>query len=621
VDGREAVANAERALEATSDARPTLWAEAHLALARATLVSGDRSRASAAAQRAAELFAAQDRPSWAAVARYVLLRTTPAGPEALSEALRTADELARAGWGAQELDARIIAARFALESGDTACGRDQLQRASAAKSTGTMETRARAWHAEALLRHADGDRSGASEALHAGLDAIDQHRAALGATELRVHTAIHGEELARLGLELALADGAPLTVLSWAERWRAGALRWRPVRPPDDTELANLLAELRHVAGREEQERLDGDDPRARRAQRQALERQLIDRARRRSGDGTPFGAATIDPDELIQVLGDRVLVEYVAFDGRLLAVTVHAGDVRLHDLGSLVAAKKLLNEVMFALRGLASGTNPAAQGLLAALAAKLDALLLGPLTGDLEPVTGDAELVLVPSAALRGVPWGALPSCAARPVSVVPSATVWVRAHQRAAGAGRVAVVGGPGLAGGDAEATGIAAAYPGSTLLVGGDATAANVLAALDGAGVAHVAAHGTVRADNPFFSSLQLTDGPLTVFDLERLATPPELVVLPACQSGVTVARPGDELLGLAAALLALGSHCLVACVAPVPDEGTQQLMLLLHERLGAGDRPAAALAAAQQALRTSDDPRVAAAVAAFACFGAG
>ena len=55
-------------------------------------------------------------------------------------------------------------------------------------------------------------------------------------------------------------------------------------------------------------------------------------------------------------------------------------------------------------------------------------------------------------------------------------------------------------------------------------GSATAANVLAALDDAWLAHIAAHGTFRADNPMFSSLLLDDGPLTVHDFERLGRKP-------------------------------------------------------------------------------------------------
>jgi CHAT domain-containing protein len=625
----EALASAENALEATAGSnRSSLAAEAHLSLAQAALAGGDRERARSAAREAVEMFQAQDRESWATVARYVLLRceddTTPGSEEALRDALETADELARAGWAVQELDARIIAARIALRRGDTVRGRYQLEQASHAKRTGPMEVRTRAWHAEALLRLAGGDRTGAEHALRAGIRALDQHRATLGATELRVHTAVHGEELAKLGLQLALADGAPVKVLRWIERWRAGALRWRPVRPPDDSVLADLLAELRRITAREEQQRLNGQQPSSLRRERQAVERQVLTRTRRSIGSTVRLAASAmaISPEALSGALGDRSLVEYLAFNGQLLAVTVRQGRVRLHELGAAAAAKQALAEIRFALRNVAAGPNTAAKvaarELLEKQARQLDSQLLAPVLD----AVGDSELVLVPSTTLHDVPWALLPSCAGRAVSVVPSATLWARANELPATVpdGRVTLVGGPGLANGYDEVHALAGSYPSARLVAAEDATAANVLLALDGATVAHIAAHGTVRADNPFFSALQVFDGPLTVFDLERLAAPPALVVLPACQSGVTVARPGDEILGLSAALLALGSRALVATVAPVPDHGTQQLMMLLHERLRAGEPPAQALAAAQHAVRDSEDHDTFAAAAAFTCYGA-
>ncbi len=627
----EALANAERALATTASGRGSLWAEAHLALAQAALAIGDRARARTAASAATDLFQQQERQPWAVVARYVQLRCEEATDEVDEEAVRaaitTADELGRGGWAAQELDARIIAARLALRRGDTTRGRHQLQRASAAKQSGAMNVRARAWHAEALLRLAHRDRAGAEQALEAGLHALDQHRATLGATELRVHTAIHGEELASMGLKLALADGAPIDVLRWVERWRAGALRWRPARPPEDAVFAGLLAELRHVGAEEDRQRLDGLDSSKQRRARQELERKVLHHNRQSVGAGA--GGAAVDPDTLSAALGDRALVEYLSFGGRLFAVTIRAGEVALHDLGAADHVEQVLDQLRFALRGLGCGTGSllrsGARDLLIAQAAILDERLIRPVLA----VIGDAELVLVPSAVLRDVPWAFLPSCVGRPVSVVPSAMLWLRAGGFAGGArgasgaaaGRVVLVGGPGLASGDSEVERLATVYPRATLLRGADASAAAVLDALDGAEVAHIAAHGSVRADNPFFSALHVHDGPLTVFDLERLGTPPELVVLPACQSGVTVARPGDEMLGLAAALLALGSRCLIGSVAPVPDQGTTELMTVFHDRLRTGEQPAHALAAAQQALRDTADHDLYAAVASFACYGAG
>ena len=78
-------------------------------------------------------------------------------------------------------------------------------------------------------------------------------------------------------------------------------------------------------------------------------------------------------------------------------------------------------------------------------------------------------------------------------------------------------------------------------------------------------------------------------------------------------------GDELMGLTAALFALGTETLLATVVPVRDDVTCDLMLAVHERLGAGLAPAAALAAARadvvaRGARPAD-------VAGVVCFGAG
>jgi len=136
----------------------------------------------------------------------------------------------------------------------------------------------------------------------------------------------------------------------------------------------------------------------------------------------------------------------------------------------------------------------------------------------------------------------------------------------------------------------------------------------------GLVHLAAHGGFRSDNPMFSHLSLTDGPLTVYDLERVPRPPSTVVLSACESGLSAVRPGEELLGLTAALLALGTRTVLASMLPVQDAATLELMLDLHRRLAAGRSPAEALAGAQAGLGDDLDERGATAVA-FVCLGAG
>jgi CHAT domain-containing protein len=119
---------------------------------------------------------------------------------------------------------------------------------------------------------------------------------------------------------------------------------------------------------------------------------------------------------------------------------------------------------------------------------------------------------------------------------------------------------------------------------------------------------------------FSALRLADGPLTVYDLERLAAPPQRVVLAACDSGLASVRSGDGLIGLAAALLALGSVSLIAAVLPVPDHASRVLMVRFHGELRAGRAAADALQRARAAITADSGIGTAnVASAAFVCFG--
>ena len=147
--------------------------------------------------------------------------------------------------------------------------------------------------------------------------------------------------------------------------------------------------------------------------------------------------------------------------------------------------------------------------------------------------------------------------------------------------------------------------------------EASVPAVMTGIDGAHCAHLAAHGSFRSENPLFSSLQMRDGALTVYDLERLVSAPEVVVLSACDSGLSLVHPGNELMGLMWAMLRLGTRSVVATVAPVPDTVARATMLDFHSGIRRGSRPAVAL---HQALsRLSDEDRLRA--SAFVCFGAG
>ncbi|MFC4068333.1 CHAT domain-containing protein [Actinoplanes subglobosus] len=592
-------------------------AEARLLLAAAALACGETDEARKAARLAERAFDQQGRPGWAAVARYMLIRTDWAagrhGPDLLRAAVAGAEELRSGGWAVAAADAALIAARCALAAGRTAEATVLLRHTGRARGAGNPAAqRVSAWHAEALLRIAAGDRRGADAALRAGLRALDEHRLTLGATELRVRAAEHGLELVRTAMELAVADGSALALLTWAERVRAAAQQVRPAHPPADDGFAAEIAELRAVAAEREQALAEGRDAR-RYSHRQAqLERSIRERTRRtRPGtavtgpvDVTGTRTAGWDVGALFSCLGDRALVEFITVGDTLYAVVLAGGRLTRHELGPVTVVDAEVRGLRFALHRMS--VRPGGPGVGGE---RLHAVLLGPLQARI----GDADLVIVPSGRLHGVPWRVL--CRDRTVSVAPSAAAWLRAVTAESAGDRTVLVAGPGLPGAADEVTALSGRYGATSALLGADARVSAVLAAMDGSGRTHIAAHGTFRADNPQFSALRLEDGPLTVYDLEGLHRPPGLVVLSACDSGMSSVHRGDEIMGFAAALLAMGTRSVIATVAPVRDGDARDVMLRLHQHLRSGSSPAAALAEAQR--QSGDDP----AAAAYVCYGAG
>jgi CHAT domain-containing protein len=258
--------------------------------------------------------------------------------------------------------------------------------------------------------------------------------------------------------------------------------------------------------------------------------------------------------------------------------------------------------------------------GALAASADRLDGLLFDGLRATI----GDRALVVIPTGALHLLPWPALPSCRGRAVAVAPSAGIWLQAATRPTGEntadnGITVLAAGPGVAHARQELLDLAEIYPAARRLSGSAATARSVASALDGASLAHVIAHGTFRADNPLFSSLRLADGPLTVYELERLSQAPRRVVLSACNAGLAAVRPGNELMGVSSALFALGTTTLVASVLLVGDRETGRLMVDFHRNLAKGLDAPSALADAQ-VRAGAGDPRAGASASSFICLGA-
>ncbi len=637
--------------------RPLHVPEAQLIVSTVALLQGDLATASETATSASATFQRQRRSEMLALARFARLQaqaeavlghppadavaaassgppepsttadtpSTPgsvstSGPSVTPSRLRhAAEDLERAGWVVPALEARVLAGRIALAQGRPGQARKELSVAAQARRSGPAEARARAWLGEALLREAEGSRAGAKSALRAGLRVVEEYRETIGPSELRAHISVHRGELARTGLRMALEDRNPRAVHWWGERGRASAEQSRPALPTTDPELRHQLADLRTTVVEIDEARGQGTSTASLVARQVRLERRIRDYMRGLD-DGSPHQAMPVPTvHELAERLGDVALVEYVEHEDVMHAVSIVDGRASLRTLGPIDQVRRSLSHLAFALHRLAhpvrAGTQANAGQVLIHVAQTLHSTLIEPV----EHLVGDRPLLLVPTGELQSVPWSVLPSCAGRPVGVSPSATLWYAATNRPLGGERLVAVAGPGLPGASAEASAVGALYPGSDVLTGDRATSGQVSAVLEGSRVAHIAAHGVLRSDNPLFSALLLDDGPYTVYDLGALARTPHHVVLAACNTALFHMTAGQEVLGLGAALLGQDTATLVAPVVPIPDVETEELMVTYHGLLRGGCSPAEALATAQQRHR-EESPAMAAAAAGFICVGA-
>ena len=586
-------------------------AEAELTRAQAALDAGDAAGARGWAQRAERRFRRRGNAAWAATAALLRLRASGGG----RGATRLAGQLRGLGLAAEAEVAELLAVRALVAAGRTARARRQVAAVRRSPHAAPLELRLLRRLARAELAHAEGRRGETLAQLRAGLAALDDQRSRLGSLDLQISTAALGRELARTGLRTALDAGDPRLVFAWSERTRAQAFRVRPVTAPADPETAEALAELRQLRRTLRVAELDGRPDPATRARCAELERKLRERDWRLPGTGEQHRTASLAA--VAAGLGaDRAMVVLVRYAGRLLALAIRDGATRAVGLGDTAVVEEAQRRLLGDLNALAGRHLP--ERLAAVIRESIGrqlAVLTAEVTAPLRPLLGDRDVVVVPTMSMSGMPWGLLPDLRGRAVTVAPSASAWLTARRNADAAPVTdrppLVVAGPDLAHADAEVREIAAVYPGATALTGAGASVDAALRGLAGAPTVHLAAHGHHDRDNVLFSRLDLADGPLMAYDVQRLARPPRHVVLSACDVGQAVVRPGDEILGFTAALLYAGTPTVVASVARVPDDAAAAVMVAYHRAVAAGVGPARALAAASLA-----EP-----LASFLCFGAG
>jgi tetratricopeptide (TPR) repeat protein len=620
----DALAEAEAAVREMDEGRGQVPKKAKLLLmaANCALAAAHPQAAGDWAHAAYRLFRSQRSAWWQAHAARVLVQARytlgPVSTALLREANRAVALLDALGSG-DAAQAHLLAGRIALDLGRRDEAERHLAAAARTRRRGPALSRVMGWLGEALRAEAVGRSDRMLAACRQGLDVLDEHRFTLGASELRAQATVHGAELAAPALRHAAQAHRPRLLLTWSERWRATALAIPPVRPPADPELNTLLTTLRSVTRKLEAAQSQGKPIASLQREQKSLESAVRASALRTKG-AAGTGRSPFSPADLLDELGPAHLAEIVDVDGDLYVLTCGAGRIRQFSAGRVGDAMTAAKFTLSALRRLAR--NPSGDDLASALlildkkGPALQQALLGPAVRHL----GDGPVVIVPPGTLHAIPWSILPALGDRVVSVAPSATAWMRARQAPQpGHRHVVLARGPGLASRGAEVPLVAGLYNDVTVLDDTAATADKVLAALDGAWLAHVAAHGLFRADSPLFSSLTMHDGPLTVYDFERLQRAPYRLVLSSCDSGVLAPAGASELLGLVSSLLPLGTAGIIAALGPLNDQAVVPLMVELHRYLRAGQTLAESMYNVRRGL--TDDPVQRATAVSLVTLGAG
>jgi tetratricopeptide (TPR) repeat protein len=498
-----------------------------------------------------------------------------------------------------------------------------------AESAQSPPLRHRAHHLIGQVAEARADLAAALAAYRAAIDTIETRELELGSDELR---------LAYLSDKLAVYEDAVRVALA-AQRveeaaviaGRAAALLPATIRPDETAAGADdLLEQLRSVRREwywrhsqlEQHYALeDESDPdRSAGAELQirsalhALETELIDLTHRWQArcnfqrQPATWIEALREAQQALSV--DALLVQYVVTHGRVNAIVTQRDGVHAkQDLCRVQHIERLVTTWRFGLESLKLYPPQFVTEHHSELCAdaelhlrRLHDLLIAPLNLPPAAASVPALMLSVPPA-LHGVPFAVLHDGEQYLLERFQMAQVigGLRARDSAIDLSEALIVGYSNagqvpFAAAEARRVSLALEDQHPCLLLETGATEAAVAQRSQTASVIHLATHAAFRADNPFFSWIQLADARPTVADFyrARLARQP-LVTLSACETGL-----GGPI-GLGRALMAAGAQAVVASLWKIDDAATSDLMECFYRELLAGKSPAAALRAAQLHVR--------------------
>lgn len=589
----EARAAAEKSVRRlTAEGNGLILADALLTAGRLALADDDEEGARAALTDAAALYADQGRRAGAARAAAQLARLVrlPSAAD-VREVADGADALAGLGHAIDGARTWLQAAEMAARGGDHAAARRYRQRVAELdlpNSDLVLEARAR-------LALDDGRPEDAAPAIAAAIALVDGRAALAGSGDLR-----HRITCSRVRFEQLNRDAVrrlpPPGYVDALLRTRPPALAPACAGPCEEDRLAWRQLVARLVGEDESPETLA-----AVREQVDAVERRLRIGA---WADG--LAAPELAPEGLAPTLAAVGDLAVIAREGRCaVAFRAGPGGVSRFDLGDW---DHLLDRFTTVQRGLARVATSGGAMRERARAATLT--MLADLDAGLGPVFADAaRLTVLLDRGLESAPLVALPTL--WPVALTTaSLAVTRRQDNPAAGPiepgsqapgsqGNVVVAAGPGLTQAEPEVAQVRRAWRAAPVVT--TTTAEATRAALPTARVVHLAAHATLRWDNPMQSPIRFADGPLALAELVEAAARPRLLYLSCCSLG---AAPRDPALVSAVALLAEhGVGEVVASTVPLSDVDAPAIAATVHATVAAGEAVADGLARARRAV----DPR--------------
>lgn len=320
----------------------------------------------------------------------------------------------------------------------------------------------------------------------------------------------------------------------------------------------------------------------------------------------------TLSLDEIRSVLpADTVLVEYFSTHDRNLACVLARDNLHICPVTVQSRIQKLLQFFQFQISKFRLDpeyVSTFSRPLLESTQAHLKSLyqeLIAPIRHLLQA----RHIVFVQHGLLHYVPFHALHDGDSYlidqySISYAPSASIYAHCQTKKVNTTGAALILGipdertPAIR---AEVEDLARILPDSRLFLGEEATEDVLKKYGPRSKSVHIATHGYFRQDNPMFSSIRLGTSHLSLYDMEHLQLPAELVVLSGCATGLNVVTPGDELIGLVRGLLQAGAQSLVLSLWDVHDDRTREFMVEFYTQLQQGRPKAEAMQTACIRLR--------------------